>query len=198
MLEARNSKPTLELDELSSAIVHRLLDLDEMKLAKTICTYLNTGSEVRTHDVLTWAFSSSKRVLVPVVDKAKHRLYFSEVKNPDVELEKGTFGIPEPKVQYRRYFPLEEAEVILVPGLAWDIRGYRIGYGKGFYDRSINALRHYIPKIGLAYEFQIIQKLPISRYDRKVDSIVTEQRTIQINTLEVNQETYREKSRKNA
>ena len=178
MLELRNGKPKRDLDELSIKIVHQLLDLNEMKQANTFCTYLSTGSEVRTYEIVQWALSSGKRVIVPIVDRTGRRLHFSEIKNPEVELEKGTFGILEPKREYRRLMPLEKADVILIPGIAWDLRGYRIGYGQGFYDRSIDALKRTIVKIGLAYEFQIVEKLPASRYDCRIDLLVTEHRII--------------------
>jgi 5-formyltetrahydrofolate cyclo-ligase len=73
---------------------------------------------------------------------------------------------------------LEEAQVVLVPGTAWDQRGYRIGYGGGFYDRTINSLHGYLLKVGLSYEFQIVNRIPTTAYDRSVDKIVTENRTI--------------------
>jgi 5-formyltetrahydrofolate cyclo-ligase len=178
MLEFRNGKPKQELDELSIKIVHQLLDLNEMKQANTLCTYLSTCSEVRTFKIVKWALSTGKRVIVPIVDKTEDQLCFSEIENPEVELAKGTFGILEPKREYRRLMPLERADVILVPRIAWDLRGYRVGYGHGFYDKSINALKRVVLKIGLAYEFQIIEKLPTSQYDRKVDFLVTEHRII--------------------
>ena len=73
---------------------------------------------------------------------------------------------------------MEQVDVILVPGVAWDRRGYRIGYGAGYYDRSINSLVTSVFKIGLAYEFQLVVRIPTSRYDRRVDEIVTELRVI--------------------
>jgi 5-formyltetrahydrofolate cyclo-ligase len=178
MLALRNSKPTAELDQLSSRITARLLDLPTLKEARIISTYLDIGSEVRTRGLVEWAVGNSKKIIVPVVDKAQQRLIFSEFRTPE-ELERGAHGIQEPKREFRRPIALEQADVILVPGVAWDQKGFRIGYGAGYYDRSINALRTHVTTIGLAYEFQFISNVPRSRYDRRVDRIVTESRIIE-------------------
>jgi len=177
MLALRNSKPASELDQLSSEITARLLELPTVKEARTISTYLNIGSEVRTRGFVEWALWNGKRIIVPVVDRANKRLIFSEFKAPE-ELERGDYGIPEPKREFRRPVALEQADVILVPGVAWDLRGFRIGYGAGYYDRSVNALRTHVATVGLAYDFQCVSNVPRSRYDRRVDRIVTESRII--------------------
>jgi len=182
MLALRNSKPPSELDQLSSEITAKLVELPTVREARTISTYLDVGSEVRTRGVVEWALRNGKRIIVPVVERASKRLIFSEFKAPE-ELEKGAHGIPEPKREFRRPVALEQADVILVPGVAWDRRGFRIGYGAGYYDRSINALRTHVATVGLAYEFQFVSNVPRSRYDRRVDRIVTESKIIETKQL---------------
>lgn len=179
MLALRNSKPAYELDQMSSEINARLIELPEIRDSHTISTYLHTGSEVRTNNLVEWAISNGKRLIVPISDAENKLLTFSQLHSPETELEKGNYGIPEPKREFRRPIPLAEADAVLIPGVAWDESGYRIGYGAGYYDRSINALRSRILKIGLAYEFQLIPRVPRSRYDRGVDKIVTERRIIE-------------------
>jgi 5-formyltetrahydrofolate cyclo-ligase len=178
MLTLRNSKSPEELDALSDQITANLLELQEIKNARVVSTYLHIGSEVRTFVLVNWLLSGGKKVIVPVTDKANKRLVFSEIKFPERDLVKGTFGILEPRPEMRRSIPLEQAEVILVPGVAWDLRGYRVGYGAGYYDRSINSLQKFLPKVGLSFEFQIVDRIPNSRYDRHVDKLVTERRII--------------------
>jgi 5-formyltetrahydrofolate cyclo-ligase len=177
MLSLRNSHNPSELDQLSVEITNRVTQLGCVEGARTISTYLHTGSEVRTKQIVDWALSQGKRVIVPVTIKAEKQLFFSELRAPEVELEKGAFGIPEPKPQFRRPVALEEADVALVPGIAWDKGGYRIGYG-GYYDRSLNSVRKHVNTVGLAFEFQIVNTLPRTRYDRHVDKLVTDHRTI--------------------
>jgi 5-formyltetrahydrofolate cyclo-ligase len=178
MLASRNSTPVAELDALSSRIFSRLIEVPEIRAAQTVSTYLHTGSEVRTRKIVDWLLARGKRVIVPISDKLSMRLLFSELADPEKELAPGTYGIPEPKLEFRRPVPLEQADVVLLPGVAWDKRGYRIGYGAGYYDRSINSLVTSVLKIGLAYEFQLVERIPTSRYDRRVDEIVTELRVI--------------------
>ena len=178
MLARRNSMQGAELDYLSSKISQRLFTLREVESANTVSTYISTGSEVRTGEVVAWCLAQGKRVIIPLTDRASKRLIFSEIRVPDKELEPGTFGILEPKPEFLRAVPLEEAQVVLVPGIAWNLQGYRIGYGGGYYDRTINSIQTPLLTIGLAYEFQIISRIPITRYDRPLRKIVTEQRVI--------------------
>lgn len=178
MLARRNSVQRAQLDYLSSKISQRLFRLRELEAAKTVSTYINIGSEVKTGEILAWCLDQGKRVIIPVTDRANRRLIFSELRAPHRELEPGTFGILEPKPEFLRPVPLEEAQVVLVPGIAWNLQGYRIGYGGGYYDRTINSIRSRVLTIGLAYEFQIILRIPTTRYDRAVHRIVTERRVI--------------------
>ena len=178
MLQERNAHSSSELDALSTLIFTQLLALDRLRDAQTVCTYVHIGSEVRTTELIHWALSEGKSVLVPIIDKTCTTLRFSEIKDLDRELEPGTFGVLEPKSEFRRITSLEKADAILVPGVAWDLRGYRLGYGAGLYDRSINALQTPKWKIGLAFTFQIIPELPASRFDTRVEQIVSDRRTI--------------------
>jgi 5-formyltetrahydrofolate cyclo-ligase len=178
MLTLRNSKSAEDLDRLSDQITNRLLELPEIKDSRVVSTYLHIGSEVRTSNLVNALLSGGKKVIVPVTDRVNKRLIFCEVSHPDRELVKGTYGILEPRPELRRPVPLEQADVILVPGVAWDLRGYRIGYGAGYYDRSINSLHKALFKVGLCYEFQIVQRVPNSRFDRKIDRLVTDRRVI--------------------
>jgi len=179
MLALRNSKPFAELDSLSRDVESRLIAIPALQNAKIISTYLHVGSEVRTSGIVDWALSSGKRIIVPVTNSGNLHLSFSELRIPAKELERGFRGIPEPKPEFRRPVRLEEADVVLIPGVAWDKRGYRIGYGAGYYDRCINALQSQPTKIGLAYEFQLVPVLPRTRFDRRVDTIVTDRRIIE-------------------
>ncbi len=184
MLARRNSISQATIEQLSEKISQRLFELQEFQNATTISTYLNTRSEVSTDPIVSWCISHGKRVIIPVTNRPSRRLIFSEVRDPGRELELGTFGIREPKPESLRPVPLEEAEVALVPGVAWDHRGYRIGYGGGYYDRTINSLRSHLLSIGLAYEFQIVNRVPTNRYDQPVDKLVTERRVINTRSLD--------------
>jgi 5-formyltetrahydrofolate cyclo-ligase len=181
MLALRNSKSIQELDSLSADITRTLLELPEIIGADTVSTYLHIGSEVRTSSIVDWLLSNGRKVIIPITDKTNKRLIFSELRLPERELQRGALGIPEPKPEIRKPVPLEQADVVLVPGVAWDLRGYRIGYGAGYYDRSLNSLKRPVPKIGLSFEFQIVERIPKGRFDRRVDKLVTERRCVDMN-----------------
>jgi len=181
MLAFRNGHSAEELDRLSAHITARVLELPEIGNARVVCTYMHIRSEARTTAIVERLLANQKRVIIPITNTADKTLTFSELKEPNNALQQGTFGIPEPKPEHLHPVPLQDADVILVPGVAWDIRGYRIGYGAGYYDRTINALGKTIQMIGLSYEFQIIDTIPNSRYDQRVNKLTTEKRTIEVN-----------------
>lgn len=131
MLARRNGMPPFELDRLSAKIATRVRNLPEVVGAKTISAYVHKGSEVRTMELIKAFLAEGKVVIIPVTDKVNRRLIFSDLKDPERELEPSTFGILEPKREFIRRVPLEQAEVVLVPGVAWDTRGYRVGVWRG-------------------------------------------------------------------
>ena len=111
--------------------------------------------------------------MVPIADLKKRVLYHSEIKDFS-DLEIGTFGVLEPKEECIRPVMPEKLDIVIVPGLAFDLQGNRIGYGGGFYDGFLKGLS--APKIALAYEWQIVNCVPSDEHDVKVDKIVTEDR----------------------
>lgn len=180
MLTLRDGHRPEELDKLSSEIVAKLIQLPEVRAAQTVSTYLNIGSEVRTSGIVDWLLANQKEVIIPITDKANKRLIFSELRDRKTDLQRGTFGILEPKPERRIVVPLEQADLTLVPGVAWDLRGYRIGYGGGYYDRSIGAAQNQVQTIGLSYEFQIIERVPNNPLDKRVNKLATEDRVVAI------------------
>ncbi|MEK7171342.1 MAG: 5-formyltetrahydrofolate cyclo-ligase, partial [Patescibacteria group bacterium] len=131
----------------------------------------NHQGEVAT-DILIKKYFGKKHIVVPRIKARRICLY--ELHNPH-EFENGKFGIREPKICIlKRKF--DEIDVALVPGIAFDETGHRIGFGGGYFDRFLKKI--HCTTIGLAYEFQIIEKAPVEQYDVAVDYIVTEKRII--------------------
>lgn len=173
ILDLRNQKTKEELEERSGKIKVNLFSTPEFKRAKKILFYMSVGSEVRTESMIEDALKLGKEIAVPAVDTENNALRVCELHDCDTELEPGTFGIPEPKKECRREVPAETIDLVIVPGIAFDRKGTRIGYGKGFYDRLLSSM----PKartLGLAYDFQLIQALPEEEHDIRVNKIVTE------------------------
>ncbi len=177
-LSVRRSIPPAELSALSTAIEQRLYSLEHYTRAKTIATYVAMPDEVQTVGIIRHALMQGKRIIIPKTDPVGGRLIFSELRDFQRELAPGQMGILEPRPAFVRPVDLSEAELILVPVVAWDERGYRLGYGKGYFDRELGALKRDVLTVGLALEVQRVEEIPAGRYDVPLKVIITEERVI--------------------
>jgi len=186
LLRAR--QPREEALAKSSRIQEFLFELPEFKAAKAVSFYVTKPSsgEVETEQMIKASLRMGKRVLLPVVEKTAKKLALSELKDFDTELAPGAFNVPEPKQSFRRPIPARECDLIIVPGVVFDLHGYRLGFGGGYYDRllhEIASLRRGIPFVGLAYELQVVDRLPHTRHDVAVHILVTEERVLRLKTF---------------
>ncbi len=179
ILYLRNSQSQFSAITKSYRIQGRLFRLPEFTRAKTILFYVSTRDEVKTESMIKKALEYGKRVVVPISNLKERTLNLSEIKDFDSELEPGAFNILEPKERFLRPVSPEEIDLVIVPGVAFDEKGNRLGYGMGFYDRFLRSVKKDTPVIGLAYEFQIIEKIPVDDTDVTVDKVVTEERIIE-------------------
>ena len=155
----------------SRAIEKQVLALPEYLQADRLLLYLSAGSEVDTWGLLEKALCQGKAVFAPRCLDGEGRMAFYRVRSRE-ELKKGRFGIWEPDPSVCP--PLEEpgGALCLVPGLAFDRAGYRLGYGKGYYDRFLAA--HAVEAVGLCYGELLLPRLPRQPLDRRVGRRVTE------------------------
>jgi 5-formyltetrahydrofolate cyclo-ligase len=172
-----------EVSTKSAQIKKLLFGLSEFTMAKTIAFYVakQTNREVETEEMIKESLTAGKRVLAPVVDKAAGEISFSELRDYDSELAPGAFDILEPKPSCRRLVPATESDLMIVPALVFDLRGHRLGYGGGYYDRLLRELastKPSLPFVGLAYELQVVDKLPKTSRDVPVNILVTEKRVL--------------------
>lgn len=178
LLVKRDGLSGKEIEAKSRKIKERLFELMEYKKANFILFYAAFRNEVKTESMIKEALLSGKRVALPVVSKKRDRLLISELKDYDSELAPGYYNIPEHKEKFHRPKNLDEVDLVILPGVGFDEKGNRLGYGGGFYDRLLSGAGHRIPLIGLAYEIQIIPEIRRAPHDIKVDKIVTEKRVI--------------------
>ena len=162
----------------SARILQRLQRFEPFRKSTSIAFYVSVRGEVQTALALASTLETGKRVSVPTVAGDALDLY--EIHTLD-ELEPGKFGVPEPtaavREQAKRRVAVNEVELIVVPGLVFDTRGGRIGYGRGFYDRLLASMAA-VTSVGLAYECQVTDSVPMSPSDVAVDFVITEQRLV--------------------
>lgn len=174
--EMKQKKEVLTSDEISQksdSIQRFLYELPLYKDAEAIFCYVSFNEEVRTADIITKALLDGKKVYVPKI--VKGNMKFIEIMSLS-DLVPGFFGILEPKSS-EEVVPSHH-NFVIVPGLAFDKAGRRIGYGKGFYDRYFEMYgEDRFIKVALAYEFQIYEELQECPEDVKMDMILTENRT---------------------
>ncbi|MEW4488691.1 5-formyltetrahydrofolate cyclo-ligase [Thalassoglobus sp. JC818] len=162
-------------ERLSAAIFERLTSQPEYNEAGTVLFFVGVRSEVQTRvEMIAQAASGAVRVVVPYC--SENRLKLVQFKD-EADLIVGKYGIPEPRHELRDDARLhvlpEEVDLVLLPGLGFDRRGNRLGYGAGYYDRLVPQLRTDCLKVALAYDCQIVDRIPAMDHDERVDWIVT-------------------------
>lgn len=167
-------------DELSRRIVGAFMALPEYATASTVMFYIDVRSEVRTRVDLELALQSGKTVVVPWCN-ADGELELFHLESMD-ELETGMYRILEPSAELRqlpqKQVSVESLDLIMVPGVAFDARGARMGHGKGYYDKLLEHARADTPLVALAFECQIFEEIPVADHDVFMDMIITEDRVI--------------------
>lgn len=166
-IRARKRAMTVEEIETRSAKLARLFFASEAyQKAKTIYGYLPYNQEVRTVPMLERALKDGKKVAVPKVYGEEMKFLYLDDLNA---VAKGYAGIPEPIAD--EPVAQDETALVLMPGLAFDPQGHRIGYGGGFYDKFLAAEPNH-PTLALCYEFQMLPKLDVEDHDIPVDTVL--------------------------
>jgi 5-formyltetrahydrofolate cyclo-ligase len=160
-----------EKNRKDKAIEEKLFSLPEFSKARTIAFYISFGGEVDTTAPIDRALAMGKRVVVPVI--TGDDLEFYPIESREAGLAEGPYGILQPEIRDLKPFSKEEIDLIVVPGVAFGKKGARLGRGKGFYDRFLGTLPCRAKRIGLAYDIQIIEDLPVTLHDLPVDIVIT-------------------------
>lgn len=160
-----------ELERRSQNVKAQLEGLKEYKEAKTVMFYWPLPGEVDTRLMIRKAQEENKQIFLPGLNEEGEITpwrFFSEA-----DLRKNTFGFLQPSLRMSPKIDTQQINLVIVPGLAFDKEGYRLGRGKGCYDRFLRGLGRGILKIGLAFSFQILEVLPFnSLQDEKVDLVI--------------------------
>ena len=173
LLRLRNAMMPEEIAAGSLTIMKRVIDLEEIRRASTLMVYLGFGSEVQTDELIRWGWAEGKRIVVPRCCPETRELIPCLIGGWD-EVAPGHYGIREPMSPCLRPVPAGEIDAILVPAVAFDRQGRRVGYGGGYYDRFLPKAPQAM-KIGAGFARQILAEIPADAYDVAVDLIVTEE-----------------------
>lgn len=142
--------------------------------AKSILCYVAHDGEVETRPILEQILADGKRLAVPFTVPEKRRLIGAEIKDPALDLEPGPYGIPHPKRIYGRRVAYRQLDLVIVPGVAFDREGRRLGRGGGYFDRFLEKVPKRVPRIGLAFRFQVVKTLPAETHDQPVTRVITD------------------------
>ncbi|MFH1012428.1 MAG: 5-formyltetrahydrofolate cyclo-ligase [Candidatus Peregrinibacteria bacterium] len=167
-LKTRNGLPPDLRREKSGKIAQALESLEEFKRAHDVLFYYAVGSEVETKPLIE-KYLKEKRLYLPAIQNENE--FHAVSTGTALHLTKGQKGIPEPQGGGEA----KTLDLILVPGVAFDQKGGRLGTGKGYYDRFLKRYPHAL-KIGLAYREQMVENVPQDPYDVPVDRIITDQK----------------------
>lgn len=178
VIEARDKLSQTEIKEKSQAIAEKFCQLESFQKADTIMFFLSFGSEVDTWPLIEKSFEDRKTVVVPRPEKKEKKLIPSQLINWEEDLTPGVYGILEPLPEKTRPVDPQKIDLLVVPGVAFDINGNRLGYGGGYYDRFFERLRSDVPLAAIAFEIQMVDEVPVTPWDRKVDLLITEDRVI--------------------
>jgi 5-formyltetrahydrofolate cyclo-ligase len=171
ILKNLNSQADKEVSRKSEIIKKKLFSLPEFEKAKFVMFYASKPKEVATKSMIDKALRAGKRVALPRCT-SKGTVVAKEIRNRHTDLEKGTYGIREPR-KHRRNVEPDKIDIVIVPGVAFDKKNRRIGRGKGYYDRFLESLPRDAVKIGLAFDFQIVKNLPVDSHDIPVSKVIT-------------------------
>ena len=178
-MSIRKNMDITEKNNYDTKIFNRLISLEQYINAKQILVFVSKDIEVDTKRLIEYSFSIGKQVAVPKCLNNKGLMSFYYI-NSLSELSKDTFGVLEPDINKAIEVTDYTSSICILPGLAFDKTGYRLGFGKGFYDRFLQNYAEI--KIGICYNECVTSKLPHGRFDKKADFIVTPKYTLTISS----------------
>ncbi|MBW1758786.1 MAG: 5-formyltetrahydrofolate cyclo-ligase [Deltaproteobacteria bacterium] len=173
-----NKLSDVEIAKKREIIRNRLFEFANFVEAKIALLYIARGIEVDTMKVIKKCCEKNKVVVIPVFGTDKYKVNLFKVDHPDTDLKLGLNGILEPDANRCKIVPIDCIDIAIIPGVAFDEKGGRIGLGEGYYDRLIPKLPITTRKVAVAFEEQIIQQVPMASHDKYVDIIISDKRVI--------------------
>jgi 5-formyltetrahydrofolate cyclo-ligase len=174
LLTARRAIPSSARQQASKHILHKVITHPQWLIAKHIGCYVSLNDEVFTHELFAYALATGKQIAAPVIHPVEHKLYFCPIHDFSI-LKPGLLGILEPELE--NPVAPETLNLLIVPGVGFDLQRNRLGFGKGFYDRFLATTPAF--RLALAFDAQIIPELPTFSQDIPMHAVLTEKRILQ-------------------
>lgn len=176
----------LQIDELpeealvdrNKKIEDRLFEFANFLEAKIVLLYLDGKLEVASRNIIKRSYGLNKIVVLPVLDAEPSPLTLLKVDNLETDLMKTAGDMMSPNPDRCKRVPIDRIDIALIPGVAFDEKGGRLGMGDGYYDRLIPKLPVTTRKVALAFDDQVLAQVPMESHDKQVDIIITEKRII--------------------
>ncbi len=178
MLAVRRGVSAAERLARSRRVWERVVTLSCYQRARMVLAYMAFDGEVLTDGLIRQATALGKQIVLPMVQADRLTMALYGIDDLERDMVPGYQGILEPHPHRTRVVAPESLDLVLVPGIAFDLRGGRLGYGAGFYDRLLGQLPRNISTVGLAFDFQIMPRLPLQPHDIMLEAIVTDSRAI--------------------
>lgn len=176
--KAIQSLSKTEIAEKTSLIENRLFEFANFLESTISLLYFAHEDEVDTQDIIRRCFEYNKIVVLPAFDTENFAMSLLKIDDFDKDLTAGPRGGLEPDSERCKIVPIERIDIAIIPGIALDEKGGRIGSGNGYYDRLIPKLPITTRKVALAFECQIVPQVPMESHDKYMDIIITEKRII--------------------
>jgi len=167
-----------EIQAKTSAVESRLFEFANFLESKIALLYINGNFEVQTESIIRKSYSYNKIVVLPAFDPEEFTMTLMKIDSFKQELVSGPRGVLEPDASRCKVVPMDRIDIAIIPGLAFDEKGGRIGSGTGYYDRLIPRLAITTRKVALTFEEQFVPQIPMESHDKHVDIIITDKRII--------------------
>lgn len=173
ILEIRNSLTPDEIKEAEQLIIANLMKLNQFIQSQNVFCYLSFRSEVPTKGIISNCLQQGKNVYIPMCVNETKEMIIS-LYDHDVKLAASNYGVLEPTKDSIKIADRDILDIAIMPGSVFDLKGFRVGYGAGYYDKFFAHTKKKIYKIALAFSFQIVDEVPSDDFDIPVDCIITE------------------------
>jgi len=174
ILTLRRAQSSRDIEKKSGDIRSKFFTFVPFCQAETILFYLAMKDEVQTEKMIEESLQKGKKVVAPSIDWQRKEILPSEIKDLTKDIEIGVLEIPQPKNNLYSPFSPVNIDMVIVPGVVFDRKGNRLGFGGGFYDRFLGKLSDKTELVALAFELQLVDNVPSQSHDVAVDYLITE------------------------